>query len=338
LSGATKRRMVPRMRGRLGQNLAFVVRRPRLALRAALSALATRAGRPRLRALDVDVTNRCPLRCAHCYAADFPVDRAGELTPADIARLGNEARALGAVQANLSGGEALVRRDLEAIVAGCRGAGLLVSLCTSAAGLTARRFASLAAAGLDVVILSLDSVDAAVHDANRGRPGLHANVLAAIAGARRLGVTPMVNTVATREKLASGELERMRELVTGAGALLNLTMPTAIGRWDGAAGDVALQAAEREAVAAFLRRPGVRTDTFSVYGAPGCPAGTEKISVGADGIAHLCPLVPGAWGDVRREPLRTIWARARAGAASLRREPFCPAALPGAALPAPPTR
>ena len=322
------------MRSRFGQNLAFVVHRPRVAARAALSLFAVRLGRPRLRSIDIDVTNRCPLKCAQCYAADFPVERAMELTPDEIGSLATQARRLGAVQANLSGGEALVRRDLEAIVAACSRAGLLVSLCTSGAGLTVARFAALAAAGLDVIILSIDSVDPAVHDVNRGRRGLHANALAAIARARSLGVIPMVNTVATRDKLASGELEALRRLVTRAGAVLNLTMPTAAGRWEGNS-DVALRPEERVAVTEFLGHSGVRTDTFSAYGPPGCPAGTEKITVGADGTVHLCPLIPGGWGDVRREPLAVLWSRARAAAGTLRAQPFCPAALPDAALPTP---
>ena len=322
------------MRSRFAQNLAFVVRRPGVAARAVVSTLAVWLGRPRLRSIDIDVTNRCPLKCAQCYAADFAVDRALELTADEIGSLAAQARRLGAVQANLSGGEALVRRDLDAIIAACSRAGLLVSLCTSGVGLTPVRFAALAAAGLDVIILSIDSVDPAVHDANRGRRGLHENALAAIARARSLGVIPMVNTVATREKLASGELEALRALVTRAGAILNLTMPTAAGRWEGNA-DVALGPAERATVTEFLERRGVRTDTFSAYGASGCPAGTEKITVGADGTAHLCPLIPGGWGDVRREPLAAVWSRARAVAGTLRAQPFCPAALPDAVLPAP---
>jgi MoaA/NifB/PqqE/SkfB family radical SAM enzyme len=321
------------MRARALQNLGFVIRRPALAARAAMNVAAVGLGWPRLRAIDFDVTNVCPLRCVQCYAADTAIDRGRELTPAELAAVALQARRLGAIQANLSGGEALVRRDLEDLVGGCRRAHLLVSLCTSGAGLTPQRFAALAAAGLDVVILSLDSIDPGVHDANRGVRGLHGRVLDAVERAGSLGVRAMVNTVATREKLASGELEALRVLVVGRGALLNLTMPAAVGRWRDR-NDVAMATDERRAVTAFLGRAGVRTDTSSVYGRPGCPAGTEKITIAADGTARLCPLIPGGWGDVRREPLAAIWSRARAAAAGLRNEPFCPAAVPAHPLPA----
>lgn len=319
---------------RLVQNARFVSRRPGLAARAVWNLLAVRAGRPRLRTIDFDVTNVCPLKCAQCYAADFEAPRDRELTVEEFARVAAEARALGALQANLSGGEALVRRDLAGIIAACRRAGLLVSLCTSGVGLDRPRLERLARAGLDVIIFSLDASDAATHDANRGVRGLHRRVLDGIRMARALGIQPAVNTVATPEKVVAGELDAILALVQPLGALLNLTMPTAIGRW-AERQDMLLGDAERARVDAFLRRPGVRTDTFSTYGAVGCPAGTEKLNVAADGTVRLCPLIEGAWGDVRRESLATIWARVRPAAEHLRARPFCPPAAPGFQVPAP---
>lgn len=319
---------------RLRQNARFVSRRPGLATRAVANLLAVWVGRPRLRTIDFDVTNVCPLKCAQCYAADFPAPRDQELSVDEFARVAAEARQLGALQANLSGGEALVRRDLPEIIRACRHAGLLVSMCTSGVGLNAARLETLARAGLDVVVFSLDAADAATHDANRGVRGLHQRVLDGIRTARRLGVEPAVNTVATGAKIASGELDAILALIEPHGAVLNLTMPTAIGRWSGR-DDLLLSGADRARVDAFLRRPGVRTDTFSTYGTPGCPAGTEKLNVSADGIIRLCPLIEGGWGDVRRESLPAIWARVRPAAQHLRARPFCPPAAPGFRVPTP---
>jgi MoaA/NifB/PqqE/SkfB family radical SAM enzyme len=192
-------------------------------------------------------------------------------------------------------------------------------------GLTSARLGALADAGLDVILFSVDSSDAATHDANRGIRGLHALVLRMIGTARSLGIQPVVNTVATPEKVTSGELAAIQRLVNGIGALLNLTMPTARGRW-AERNDLLLDDAARKTVMAFLRRPGVRTDTYSAYGPAGCPAGTEKLSIGADGTVRVCPLIAGSWGDVRREPLAAIWRRVRPLAMPLRSREFCPAA------------
>ena len=79
-----------------------------------------------------ELTYRCPLHCVFCYnPTDF--SRVGtELATEDWIRVLHEARALGAVQLGLSGGEPLVRDDLETIVAEAHALGYYTNLITSA--------------------------------------------------------------------------------------------------------------------------------------------------------------------------------------------------------------
>ncbi|MDB6002732.1 MAG: coenzyme biosynthesis protein, partial [Rhizobacter sp.] len=101
-----------------------------------------------------ELTYRCPLHCVFCYnPVDFALQQ-DELTTDDWFRVLREARELGAVQCGLSGGEPLVRDDLELIVAEARRLGYYTNLLTSGVGLTAARAAALKAAGLDHVQLS----------------------------------------------------------------------------------------------------------------------------------------------------------------------------------------
>jgi pyrroloquinoline quinone biosynthesis protein E len=65
----------------------------------------------------LELTYRCPLHCAFCYNPTDFARSAAELDTADWLRVLREARALGAVQLGLSGGEPLSRDDLEPIVA-----------------------------------------------------------------------------------------------------------------------------------------------------------------------------------------------------------------------------
>ena len=84
-----------------------------------------------------------------CYN---PVDFArqeDELSTEDWLRVLRQGREMGAVQLGLSGGEPLVRDDLEVIVAEARSLGYYTNLLTSGVGLTAARAASLKAAGLE---------------------------------------------------------------------------------------------------------------------------------------------------------------------------------------------
>ncbi|BAL97391.1 pyrroloquinoline quinone biosynthesis protein PqqE [Rubrivivax gelatinosus] len=101
-----------------------------------------------------ELTYRCPLHCVFCYN---PVDYAAqpdELSTADWLRVLREGRELGAVQCGFSGGEPLLREDLEDLVAEAHRLGYYTNLLTSGVGLTPERAAALKAAGLDHVQLS----------------------------------------------------------------------------------------------------------------------------------------------------------------------------------------
>jgi pyrroloquinoline quinone biosynthesis protein E len=95
-------------------------------------------GAPRPYTLVAELTYRCPLRCVYC---SNPLDYASHrdaLGTADWLRVFREAEALGVVQLNLTGGEPLVRDDLEAMVEAARGLDLYTNLITSGIPCTAR--------------------------------------------------------------------------------------------------------------------------------------------------------------------------------------------------------
>ncbi len=111
-----------------------------------------------------ELTYRCPLHCVFCYN---PVDFArqeDELSTDDWLRVLREGRELGAVQLGLSGGEPLLRDDLEIIVAEARRLGYYSNLLTSGVGLTAARAATLKEAGLDHVQLSFQDSTREMND------------------------------------------------------------------------------------------------------------------------------------------------------------------------------
>ena len=111
-----------------------------------------------------ELTYRCPLHCVFCYN---PVDFArqqDELSTDDWLRVLRQGRELGAVQLGLSGGEPLVRDDLEVIVAEARSLGYYTNLLTSGVGLTVARAAALKAAGLEHVQLSFQDSTQEMND------------------------------------------------------------------------------------------------------------------------------------------------------------------------------
>jgi cyclic pyranopterin phosphate synthase len=149
--------------------------------------------------LRVSLTDRCNLRCNYCMPAEGLDWLPGEqlLRPDELARLMHIAvTRLGITSVRFTGGEPLLSRHLEEVIA--TAAGLRprpeISLTTNGVGL-ARRAAALARAGLDRVNVSLDSVNPD-HFAAITRRDRLADVLAGLAAAKEAGLTPVkVNAV-----------------------------------------------------------------------------------------------------------------------------------------------
>jgi PqqA peptide cyclase len=112
----------------------------------------------------LELTYRCPLHCVFCYNPTDFVRSGPELATADWMRVLQEARSLGAVQLGLSGGEPLVREDLEVIVAEAHRLGFYINLITSGVGLNETRVRALKEAGLDHIQLSFQDSSQRMND------------------------------------------------------------------------------------------------------------------------------------------------------------------------------
>jgi pyrroloquinoline quinone biosynthesis protein E len=110
--------------------------------------------------LVAELTYRCPLRCTYCSNPLDWAERHDALVTADWLRVFREAEELGVVQLNLTGGEPLLRRDLEALVAEARALDLYTNLITSGIPLARPRLEALRKAGLDNVQVSVQDVEA----------------------------------------------------------------------------------------------------------------------------------------------------------------------------------
>ena len=112
----------------------------------------------------LELTYRCPLHCVYC---SNPIDYTAygaELSTEDWLRVLREARALGAAQLGFSGGEPLMRDDLEELAAEAHRLGYYSNLITSGIGLNERRIAALKAAGLDHIQVSFQDSTREMND------------------------------------------------------------------------------------------------------------------------------------------------------------------------------
>jgi pyrroloquinoline quinone biosynthesis protein E len=162
---------------------------------------------PRPYTLVAELTYRCPLACGYCSNPLDLARHADELDTAAWARVFADAAALGVLQANLTGGEPLVRPDLTELVAAAHAQQLYVNLITSGIPVDRARLAALAAAGLDSVQLSIQDVDADGATWIAGRDDLDGKLEAA-AAVRALGLPLTLNVVIHR-----GNIARVAEFV-----------------------------------------------------------------------------------------------------------------------------
>jgi MoaA/NifB/PqqE/SkfB family radical SAM enzyme/protein-L-isoaspartate O-methyltransferase len=267
----------------------------------------------RLYSVTLAVTNRCPFNCWHCYNAG----RSQQDTPLSVLRkLAGELQDLGAVVVTLTGGEPLLREDLPEILQAFDPRSCLV-LGTTGEGLTAERARSFRDSGLFAVGISLDSDQEAEHDRSRGRPGAFRSALAALRVARGSGLYPYVVSVATREFLQRSRFLPFLRFAAEAGALeVHLLEPSATGKLAGRT-EVLLTAAERQQIFEYQDETAQRADlpilsSFAYLESPeafGCGAGLTHLYIDGSGEVCPCNLVPLSFGNIAREPLRSILDR-----------------------------
>ncbi len=165
-------------------------------------------------ALLAELTHRCPLRCPYCSNPLALAGRSTELTTEVWLDVFAQAGRLGILQVHLSGGEPAARRDLEALVAGARSAGLYTNLITSGLLLDRARLERLRQAGLDHVQLSVQDSEPCGADRIAGFQGAHERKLAIAADIRAVGLPLTLNVVVHRHNIA-----RVPELIDLALAL-----------------------------------------------------------------------------------------------------------------------
>jgi cyclic pyranopterin phosphate synthase len=172
-------------------------------------------GRP-VRDLRISVTDRCNFRCTYCmpktvFGHDYRfMDRKELLTFEELERVARTFASLGVEKIRLTGGEPLLRKEIESLVARLAVIGGLDLTLTTNASLLARKAEGLRDAGLDRVNVSLDSLDDPTFRAMNDVDFPVARVLEGIDAAAAAGLPVKVNAVVKRGVNDDGVVEMAR--------------------------------------------------------------------------------------------------------------------------------
>ncbi|TAM60315.1 GTP 3',8-cyclase MoaA [bacterium] len=204
-----------------------------------------------LRDLRISVTDRCNFRCVYCmpkalFGPDFQfLPHREVLTFEEIARLARIFVGLGVEKLRLTGGEPLVRRDLERLVA------LLAQIdgvrditLTTNGSLLAKKAQALAQAGLRRITVSLDSMDDAVFRSMNDVDFPVGKVLEGIEAARAAGLAPIKINMVVKRGLNEDSIVGMARHFRGTGMILRFIEFMDVGNTNGWRMDDVVPAAE----------------------------------------------------------------------------------------------
>ena len=211
--------------------------------------IADRFGRP-VRDLRISVTDRCNFRCVYCmpkevYGRDYAfLPRAALLTFEEIERVARVFAALGVRKLRITGGEPLVRRDLEQLIAKLAAIGDLDLTLTTNGALLAAKAQALANAGLTRITVSLDSLDDETFRRMNDVDFPVGRVLEGIEAAASAGLAPVKVNVVVKRGLNDDGIVEMAEFFRGTGHVLRFIEYMDVGHTNGWRLDDVVPAAE----------------------------------------------------------------------------------------------
>jgi len=280
----------------------------------------------------LNLTRRCNLRCGHCYL-DAGVRLNGEnaeLTSEevcglldDIADLSDETMVV------FTGGEPMLRKDLNGLISHATELGLMAVVGTNGTLLDDDRALELKNAGAQGVGLSIDSLDPAYHDDFRALPGSWEKTMAAVDACRRHDLRFQIHFSVTDGN--ADELDDMIAFAKASGAfVLNVFFLVCTGRGEKVT-DISQETYEavlrrvtraardeeglivRAKCAPHFKRMALELDpSWPVtaahgYEAGGCLAGTRYCRVTPEGGVTACPYMEMSVGNIRFDDFITLW-------------------------------
>lgn len=283
----------------------------------------------------LNLTRRCNLECAHCYL-DAGTRRDGEKSELgtvevksvidNIAALSDETMVV------LTGGEPMMRRDLEELASHATDKGLMVVVGSNGTLLDDARAKKLKASGVQGIGISIDSLDPAYHDEFRGQPGSWEKAMAGIDASRKNDLRFQIHFSVTNDN--AHELDEMIAFARESGAFVfNVFFLVCTGRGEKVT-NISLETYEkvlarvteaareetgllvRAKCAPHFKRMALELDsswpvtTAHGYEAGGCLAGTRYARVTPMGDVTPCPYMENSVGNVRDSSFSELWRTA----------------------------
>ena len=280
----------------------------------------------------INLTRRCNLACAHCYMDAETRDSGGdgELTTEEVKGLLDEiASRSNESMVVLTGGEPLLRRDLEELVAHGYSLGFSMVVGSNGVLLNEQRVKSLKQAGAMGVGISLDSLDPHSHDNFRGCPGSWEKTLSGMDHCKKNDLPFQLHFSVTENN--AHEVQSMIDFASASGAhVLNIFFLVCTGRGESMSDItparyeqvlkqlVEAQEQSRDLIirarcaphykrVAYEHNPQSPLTRAQGYEGGGCLAGIHYCRITPEGAVTACPYIPDEDGSIREQQFWEIW-------------------------------
>ena len=261
----------------------------------------------------------CNFQCTHC-SAEYYMDRhqkkvfkiedsRRKIDLDDIRELSRQADELGLARFVITGGEPLVMKDFDAVVAAIDPDKHYIITDTNGWFLDLATAKHLKSIGVEKVQLSLDSMIEAEHDAFRNKPGSYKKVMRAIEASVEAGLNLLLSTVLVKGRAKSAEFLEMCKFATerNIGLYVSYAKPT------GSCTDhpeFVIEKEDADILRELEKDYNVFTHMTPSYGSfKGCITVKGIITVTSTFEVTPCPYIDFSLGNLRETPLKEVLAR-----------------------------
>jgi MoaA/NifB/PqqE/SkfB family radical SAM enzyme len=285
------------------------VKKPEMLARALKARILGSMGRVVPKHVYIALTYTCNLNCNHCFASKMRVPDEKPLNYDEYRDLVRQAERMGVYGFDFTGGEAFLRDDIVDVIKLFNPKRNTLSIVSNATKITRPILVELQKAGLDTLSISLDSGIPEEHDLFRHRTGLYDQAVQALRWANEVGLKSMICVTVLNETIRTESFLSLVKLSKELNAVLNVNYGAQVGNWSDKE-DIAFSEENKRYLFSIIKdNPHVSREEFFSY-QWGCQAMKELIYVTAYGEVMPCPYIHISFGNIRNEPLETIYKRA----------------------------
>jgi MoaA/NifB/PqqE/SkfB family radical SAM enzyme len=252
--------------------------------------------------------------CWHCYINSLKEE---DMPTEDAIKILYKLQELGTSVIAFTGGEPLLRKDICEIISKIDADKSSVVLFTTGYGLTKEKAEDLKQAGLFGVIIGLEHTNKKIQDKLRNFDGSYKRALEGIKNAKNSGLYVGISTVATKERIKTGDIWDFIKFAGKQGADEVLILePIPVGKIMDK-DEVILTNKERKQLVHIQKKVNKKKRYLRVLSYPyreskqliGCCGGYQYIHVTASGNICPCSFTPLSFGNVKNEEMSVIWRR-----------------------------